>query len=332
VITDIHTHVIPQSYVETIGREIPTLRPEIFDEDGQWFVRYPFSSGRSFVPRGFFDADARVQDMDDRGIDIHLLAVPPMILNYGLANPDQAADAATIVNEAMIAMARTHPDRFKVLAHLPLQSPALTLAELDRLRGVPEIAGVQVGTNVNGLRLDDVSLVEMWNVLDAAGLPVVLHPHDVVGLERMEHYHLHNLVGNPAESTLAAGTLMFGGVMTRNPNLRVAVLHGGGFLPYQIGRFEQGWTSREWMHEHLDVSPREILDRFYFDSLTHDEMSLRFLVERVGSRRVCLGSDYPYDMGVDDPAAAARDAIKDESQLSDVLSGSAADFLGLQRA
>jgi aminocarboxymuconate-semialdehyde decarboxylase len=148
---------------------------------------------------------------------------------------------------------------------------------------------------------------------------VVLHPSDVAGHDRMHDHYLHNFVGNPTDSTLAAGSLIFSGVLERNAALRIALLHGGGFLPYQIGRFDHGWKVRAEANARIDRAPSEYLDRFWFDTLTHDRASLQFLLQRVGADRLALGSDYPFDMADPDPVGSVRAAISDPVALQKIL-------------
>jgi aminocarboxymuconate-semialdehyde decarboxylase len=239
------------------------------------------------------------------------LSVPPPHFNYRLED-EVAALAATLHNDAMIDMARQFPDRFVVLGHLPMQSEERALAELERLVGIDEVVGLELGTNVGGVNLGDPRHESIWQTIDAAGLAVVLHPGaDVAGVDRMRDFYIHNYVGNPMDSTIAAASLLFNGVLSRNEKLRIALLHGGGFLPYQIGRFDHGWSVRPESRSQLEVPPSTLLHRFWFDTLTHDDLSLRFLHDRVGDDRLCLGSDYPFDMANPDPVVALQRALLD---------------------
>ena len=308
---DIHAHTVPEGLIRSLTTEVPAVAPRLRQVDGHWFFDYPDGRRSGPVPPGMFDLGARLEDMDKCAVDVQALSVPPTHFGYRL-DPAAAAAATRLHNDEMIAMARAHPDRFVVLGALPLQDADRAVEELARLVEVPEVAGVEIGTNVAGRNLDDPALGPVWSALDAAGLAVVLHPDAVAGADRMQEHYLHNFVGNPTDSTLAAGSLMFGGVLVRNPALRIALLHGGGFLPYQIGRFEHGWRVRPEPQRSLDVSPRELLGRFWFDTLTHDPASLRFLLERVGPDRLCLGSDYPFDMADPDPVGSVRGALGEE--------------------
>ena len=308
---DIHAHTVPEGLIRSLAGEVPAAAPELQGEGGEWFLQYPDGRRSGPVPPGMFDVGARLEEMDKSGVDVQALSVPPTHFGYRL-DPAAAADAVRLHNDEMIGMARAHPDRFVVLGALPLQDTDRALEELDRLAGIPEVAGVELGTNVAGRNLDDAALAPVWSALDRAGMAVVLHPDAVAGAERMRDHYLHNFVGNPTDTTVAAGSLIFGGVLVRNPALRVALLHGGGFLPYQIGRFEHGWKVRPEPKQTLEVNPRELLGRFWFDTLTHDAASLRFLLDRVGPARLCLGSDYPFDMADPDPVGSVRSALGEE--------------------
>jgi aminocarboxymuconate-semialdehyde decarboxylase len=229
----------------------------------------------------------------------------------------------------MIAMAELSPERFVVLATLPMQSADFAIAELARLAKSKHVVGVELATNVAGVNLDAPELDPIWAAIAIAGLPIVLHPHDVVeGTKRMKAHYLHNFVGNPTDTTLAAGSLMFGGVLTRHPRLRFGLLHGGGFLPYQIGRFDHGWSVRPEPKVHLPVAPSTLLKHFWFDSLTHDDLSLELLIGRMGADRVFLGSDYPFDMADMNPVETVERVMGlNHSELNKVLQDTATAFL-----
>lgn len=311
---DIHAHTVPSEFITALGDEVPAAAPKLVQRDGSWWLEYPGGRISGPIPAGMFDVEARLADMDAAGIDLQALSVPPPHFMYRL--DDQAAAAAAhLHNDAMIAMARQHPDRFVVLGHLPMQSEQAALDELQRLIAIDEVVGLELGTNVAGNNLGDAQYASIWQAIDASGLAVVLHPGaDVAGMDRMHDHFIHNFVGNPTDSTIAAASLLFQGVLSRNTALRVALLHGGGFLPYQIGRFDHGWSVRPESRVHLDVAPSSLLHRFWFDSLTHDDLSLRFLHGRVGDDRLVLGSDYPFDMADADPAGSLRRALADRPE------------------
>jgi aminocarboxymuconate-semialdehyde decarboxylase len=311
---DIHAHTVPQEFISELTTEVPAVAPKVFNRDGEWWFEYPGGRLSGPVPAGMFDVDARLEDMDATGVQIQALSVPPPHFNYRLADAE-AALAARLHNDAMVAMAHKHPDRFLVLGHLPMQNEEHALAELERLVAIDEVVGLELGTNIAGVNLGDPRHEAIWKAVNKAGMAVVLHPGaDVIGAERLHDHYIHNYVGNPTDSTVAAASLLFTGVLTRHDDLRIALLHGGGFLPYQIGRFDHGWSVRAESRTHLPVAPSTLLDRFWFDTLTHDDLSLRFLHDRVGDNRLCLGSDYPFDMANPDPVGSLRRALSDRPE------------------
>ncbi|GFG54143.1 aminocarboxymuconate-semialdehyde decarboxylase [Mycolicibacterium agri] len=315
---DIHAHTVPEAFIKAVAAEVPAACPTIESGDGGWYFSYPGGRRSGPFPAGMFDIDARLADMDRDGVDVHALSVPPPQFQYRL-EAGAAAAHARLYNDALVDIARAHPDRFVVLGTLPMQDVASAVAELERLISIPEIVGLELATNVAGTNLGDDSFSDLWAAVAAAGLAVVLHPSEVAGHDRMHDYYLHNFVGNPTDSTLAAGSLIFSGVLERNAALRIALLHGGGFLPYQIGRFDHGWQVRPEAAARIGRPPSHYLDRFWFDTLTHDRGSLQFLLARVGADRLALGSDYPFDMADPDPVGSVRAAVADPAALDKIL-------------
>jgi aminocarboxymuconate-semialdehyde decarboxylase len=154
-----------------------------------------------------------------------------------------------------------------------------------------------IGSNVNGMNLDDPALEPVWAAAAELGAFILIHPMNVAGADRLRSYYLNNLIGNPLDTTIAAACLVFGGVMERHPKLNVCLVHGGGFVPYQAGRWAHGWHVRPEPKVNVKQSPEPWIDRFFYDTILHGRPQLEFLVGSVGASRVLLGSDYPYDMG-----------------------------------
>lgn len=311
---DIHAHAVPEDFLADLAAAVPGVAPVVVKNENEWSFQYPGGRISGPIPEGMFDVNARIADMDAAGVEMQALSVPPPHFNYRL-DDEAAAVAATLHNDSMVAMAREFPERFVVLGHLPMQSEGHALAELERLAAIDEVVGLELGTNVAGSNLGHPRHESIWQAIDKAGLSVVLHPGaDVAGADRMHDHYIHNYVGNPTDSTVAAASLLFQGVLTRNERLRIGLLHGGGFLPYQIGRFDHGWSVRPESRTQLPQAPSTLLHRFWFDTLTHDDLSLRFLHDRVGEDRLCLGSDYPFDMANPDPVGAVTRALADRPE------------------
>lgn len=185
------------------------------------------------------------------------------------------------------------------MATVPLQSPGAA-AELVYAVEQLGMAGAEIGTDTGAGNLDDDSLEPFWAAAEGLRCLVLIHPS---ASQRVAlPYRLGNFVGNPSDTTLAAARLMFGGVLDRHPDLRICLVHGGGFLPYQLGRLERGF--RVYGGDRIKTSPVELARRLYYDTVLHSPARVRTLADIVGVNRVVLGSDYPFDMGEPDPQSS----------------------------
>lgn len=326
---DIHAHAIVPAALRRMETAHPEYGPVMFEDGGSKFLRYPGRARLGPVPEAMFDPDTRLADMDRQRVDIQVIAIPPPNFHYHVP-ASVGVDFARIQNEELLGLSEGRPDRFHVFGTLPLQDVEASVSEVEYLASTPRVRGVQIGSNIAGADLDDPSLEPVWAALEARGLPVWIHPdqRSIVGADRLNIYYLQNLVGIPMESTIAIAKLIFGGVLHRHPSLRFGVTHGGGFAPYQVGRWQHGWEVRSEPKDIIDrTDPRSLFATFYFDSLTHDPVSLRMLGERMGWDHVALGSDYPFDMSSDDPVGAVEAAGLDGEDRARVLEGTAQRFL-----
>jgi aminocarboxymuconate-semialdehyde decarboxylase len=180
--------------------------------------------------------------MDRAGVAVHALSLTVPMVYW--ARGDVARRAAEAVNDAMTAAHAAYPERFVGCATLPMQEPALALAELRRVAGLEGIHAVYLGTNVNGRELSDPAFMPIFAECAARRLPVLLHPISVVGAERLQPFYLSNLLGNPFDTAIAAAHLVFGGVLDSLPGLQVCLPHAGGALPYLVGRLRRAVRSR----------------------------------------------------------------------------------------
>jgi aminocarboxymuconate-semialdehyde decarboxylase len=264
--------------------------------------------------------------MDDNRIDMQILSIVPHTLAYG-ADPALAMTFAAIQNEQIAAQVRQMPERFYGLAHLPMQSPRAAADELGRAVTQLGLRGAMIGSHVDGKNLDDPELEAVWAVADELGALLFVHPQKTAGADRTGSYYLSNLIGNPLDTTIAAASLVFGGVFQRYPNLKVLLSHGGGFTPYQYGRWIHGWHERAEAKVRLKVSPEEDLKRFHYDTLTHSLPTLKSLIEWSGPSRVIFGTDYPFDMGEFDCADRVRELNLPSADEAKILGGAVETLL-----
>jgi aminocarboxymuconate-semialdehyde decarboxylase len=214
------------------------------------------------------------------------------------------------------------------IATLPMQAGELAAKELTRAMRTLGLRGAMIGSNAMGTNLDHPSYEPLWAAAAETGAFMLIHPANVAGADRLKSYYLNNLIGNPLDTTIAAACLVFGGVMERHPKLKVCLLHGGGFTPYQAGRWVHGWNVRPEPKVNVKQSPQKWIDRFYYDTILHAKPMLEFLVGSVGAGRVLLGSDYPYDMGTFECARQVKALSINDADKAKVLEGNAVALFG----
>jgi aminocarboxymuconate-semialdehyde decarboxylase len=307
--------------------EAPKVAPKLSDIDDQFGTLDVAGSVYRHFPRGGWDLERRLQDMAASKVDVQVLSVCPQTFVYAQP-PALAAAFARIQNEQLAKLVKARPDRFLAIATLPMQAPKLAADELRHAVRTLGLRGAQIGSNVAGKNLDDPALEPVWATAAELDAFILLHPINVAGVDRLSSYYLNNLIGNPLDTTIAAACLVFSGVLERHPSLKICLAHGGGFVPYQAGRFLHGWHVRKEPKSKLPKPPTESLGRFYFDTIVHSKDVLEFLVGNAGVDRVLLGSDYPFDMGMPDGVLQVRGLSIPAGDQSSILGGRAKALLG----
>ena len=302
---DLHNHVIPPTIVDAIARNPARYGTSIEEKDGK---RYFNSHGRlAELQKAYYDADAKVEWMDRNKLDIAAISVGPPIYFYWLS-ADAGLEAAKLANDGIAQMVAKRPDRLRGMAHLPMQDPDAAVTELERVVKEYGFKGVEVGTSIEGTALADPRFRKVLKTVEQHGCFLFTHPYQCLAQGGMDEYYLSNFIGFPLDTTLMAAHLMYSGALDELTRLKILLPHGGGYVPYQIGRFIHGFNVRPEPKMKTGTSPAQLLRRFYFDALTHDPQAARHLINRVGADRVVIGSDHPFDMGPPD-VMAAIDAI-----------------------
>jgi aminocarboxymuconate-semialdehyde decarboxylase len=323
---DMHTHVLADATVKLMQKEIPSLGLKMAPYDADNAVCEVAGVAYRPFPRGGHDIERRFKDMDAAEVDVHLLSAAPQTWLYG----QEAAVGVTssaIQNDEIARLAKEHPERFAGIATLPMQAPDKAADELRRAMRKLGLHGAMIGSNIGGKNLDDPSFEPLWAAAEELDAFMMIHPGNVAGADRLRSYYLGNLIGNPLDTTIAGACLIFGGVLERHPKLNFIMSHGGGFIPYQGGRWVHGWEVRPEPKAHVKHSPAPYLDRFLYDTILHAQAPLEFLISSVGANRVFLGSDYPYDMGTGECVRQVRAANISAADRDIILGGHAAKIL-----
>jgi aminocarboxymuconate-semialdehyde decarboxylase len=273
--------------------------------------------------------DVRLADMDRMGVDIQAVAhFPPQM--YYWADPEVAADVFPTMNDDLAELVATHPDRLMGMGNLPLQDTELAIAELARCMDDLGFRGIQISTRVENEELSAPRLEPLWDEVERRGTVVVIHSSGHDNQRRLDHHYLINVVGHPIEGAMAASHLIFSGVMERHPDLKIVLVHGGGYLPPYAARMDHAYHAREDVREGLPLPPTEYLKRFYLDTMVFAEDQLGFLIDKYGADHIVLGTDYPYDMGETDPVGLiTRTVGADATTIAAIAGGNAARLLGL---
>ncbi|MPZ55989.1 MAG: amidohydrolase family protein [Rhizobiales bacterium] len=319
---DVHAHILAEDTIELWRKEAPKTAPRLTEIDADFGVLEVAGVPYRPFPRGGWDLERRLKDMDAAEVDVQVLSNTPQTFLYNL-DASQTADASALQNDQIAKLVKERPDRFMGMATLPMQNPERAVAELRRAVRDLGLVGAQIGTHIEGKNLDDPGLAAFWAAVAELDAFIMIHPTKPAGGDRNKAYYLTNLIGNPLETTIAAASLAFGGVMERHPDLKILLVHGGGYVPYQYGRWTHGWEVRGEPKQFLKIDPEASVRRFYYDTITHGKPALEYLVSLMGASRVVLGSDYPYDMGNWELVREARALPIPEADRACILGGNA---------
>jgi aminocarboxymuconate-semialdehyde decarboxylase len=326
---DIHTHILP--------RQWPDLKEKY--GYGGWIHLDHHQTGcaRMMKDDHFFrevesnlwDPGERMSECEKHGVDVQVLSTVPIMFSYW-AKADDALDISKLLNDHIAAIIAEFPKRFIGLGTIPLQNEGLAIRELERCTNELDLAGVQIGSNVNQLNLDADALFSVFEAAQDLNAAIFVHPWDMMGESEMKKYWLPWLVGMPAETSRAICSLIFGGVFERLPNLRVAFAHGGGSFPATVGRIQHGFDVRpDLCAVDNNVAPQNYLEKFWVDSLVHDTDTLGYLIKKIGINKIALGTDYPFPLGDLEPGKLIESSNYSDEMKEKMLSRNALDWLGL---
>jgi aminocarboxymuconate-semialdehyde decarboxylase len=323
-VIDVHTHFIPPELYEAAHH--PEWGTRIENRDGLPWVVHMEGFAYPFDPT-FLCGDAKFEDMRRRGIDRSLISLAPTLFYYWIPVPD-AVMFARLANDSLAKAVAESGGKLLGLASLPMNDPEASSNELRRAIEDLGMVGAQIGTTIEGDYIDGDRFLPVWETANELNVPLVLHPYYVGPKVGYEDYYLTNIFVNPMDTALAASRIIFSGLLERFPTVNLMLVHAGGFLPYQMGRLDHGWDVRKEPKQKISARPSEFLNRFYMDTITHNDSALGWLIRHVGSERVVLGSDLPFDMADEDPVGRL-DRVADEAARERISFANAVELFHL---
>lgn len=326
LVIDMHSHFLPESW--------PDLAERFGEPDWPWMKHH--GGGQAMVMIGdtpfrpvysaSWDVAKRLEEMDRDGIDHQVMCATPVLFAY-LRQPRHALDCARLFNDMALEMCARSGGRIHAMAQVPLQDIDASCLEIERAMANGHI-GVQIGNHVGEKDFDDEGILTFLHHCADIGCPILEHPWDMMGRERMNRYMMQWLVAMPAETHLSMLYLILSGALERLPqSLRICFSHGGGNFAFTLGRVDNAWRHRDIVREKCPSLPSSYLKRFWVDSAVFDENALRYLVNTIGDDRVMLGTDYPFPLGEQRMGSLVREAASlSAAEKSRILGLNAVDF------
>ena len=328
VTVDIHAHIVVPQAAKLAQPHVDLKRVPLahFADD---LTKEINAQQEKDVAEVMTTIDRRLHDLDKMGIDIQVVAPAPPQCYYSI-DPTIAEKAHRIANDGVAEYCARKPGRFVGLGVVTLQEPELAVRELDYVMNELKLKGVEILTNVDGQELSDPKFRPFFARAEERGAFIMMHPNGFTHGERLTHFYLNNVLGNPLDTSLALHNLIFSGTLARFPDLKLMAVHGCGYLPAYSGRIDHAWGARKDSHGELPLPPTTYLRQVYLDTVVFSYHQLAYLIDVFGPDRILMGTDYPFDMGEYNPVGHVAGVNgMDEGTLAQIAGGNAARILGL---
>ena len=327
---DMHTHIMP--------KKLP-LWAEKFGYDGFIHLDHHrkgwarMMQGDHFfreINENCWDPDIRINEYLQFETQVQVVCTIPVLFAY-FAKPDHGLEVAQFLNDDIANLVQKYPKQYIGLGTVPMQAPDLAVKELHRIKDIG-LVGIQIGSNIENKNLNEPEFHEVWEACEKLDLAVMVHPWNMMGKQYMERYWLPWLVGMPAETSRAMCSMIFGGIFDKYPNLRVNFCHASGSFLATLGRVEHGFNCRpDLVAIDNDVNPREYCGKYWVDCITHDPLMLDYILKMQGSKRVTLGSDYPFPLGDLEIGKFINDMDLSNEVVEDIFCNSTLEWLNLNK-
>lgn len=326
---DIHTHVVPQNFPKYMGRHPDARWPST--APAKPCHQHVMLAGKVYrtVSHQAWDPKVRIEDMARTNVARQVLSPMPELLSYWLDGEDGAA-MCRFLNETIAGMVDASPAHFTGLAAVPLQDPDRAITELQHAIRDLKLAGVEIGSNINGTPIGAPEFKPFFQACAELGAAVFVHPLRPAGMDRLVGPPIYEqTVAFPGEIGLSAISMITGGTLAEVPDLRIAFSHGGGSLQVLIPRLQQAWEILPAVRDALEQAPREAVKRMFYDDLLYDAGAIEALVRLAGPTQVMVGTDYPFTIMDQQPAARVESLAFDDQVREALRHGNARRWLGL---
>ena len=327
---DMHSHIIPKNlpdWEEKFGYE-GFIRLE--HHKPSWANMMQGDNFFREINHNCWDPEIRMNEYEKFATQVQVVCTIPVLFAY-FSKPKDGLEVARFLNDDLANLVNKYPKKYIGLGSLPMQDPELSVQELFRIKELG-LKGVQIGSNVQDKNLNESEFYPVWEACEKLGLAVLVHPWNMMGKKKMSKYWLPWLVGMPAETSRAICSMIFGGVFDKFPNLRVNFCHASGSFLSTIGRIEHGFNSRpDLVAFDNPKNPREYCGHFWVDCITHDQDMLHYVLKIQGSKRVSLGSDYPFPLGDLEIGDFINQMNLEKSVVEDIFCNSTLEWLNLKK-
>jgi aminocarboxymuconate-semialdehyde decarboxylase len=274
------------------------------------------------LPKLMLDIASRRAAMRRMGVNFQVIAPAPAQQHYWADEELQVA-LSRAQNEDVAALVAKDQLHFAGMGTLPMRFPDRAVAEAVHAVETLGLRGFQIDTRVEGVELSDRMFDPLYARLAALHVPLFVHPLGFSHGQRFGDFFMVNSVGQPIEETIAISHFILGGVLDRHPELDLVIAHGGGFYPFYAGRMDHAWKVRPEVKRLTAEAPSSYLKRLWFDTCVFRSDLIEALAAMAGTDRLMLGSDFPFDMGDDDPVDLVNRARLSEADREKITFGNA---------
>jgi aminocarboxymuconate-semialdehyde decarboxylase len=326
---DVHAHVVPAEFPAYLRGAEPKAWPSMVAADACHKTIVIDGKNYRTISDACWTPSRRIADMDTMGVKVQALSPMPELFNYWM-DLEPAGDLIRFLNDTIAGMIQEAPSRFVGLGAVPLQDVDAAIVELHRLKGELGFAGVEIGSNVNGVPLGDPRFLPFFAEAEKLGAAVFVHAVRPTGMDRLVGPgQLQQVIAYPTDVGLSAASVITSNLMLRHPGLRIAFSHGGGTLASLLPRMDEGFKVFPALRDSIEQLPSEQARRLYVDSLVYDAPTLRHLVSIFGDDRIFIGTDYPFNFHEKAPLGRIDAAFEDQTLRDRLAFANAAEFLAL---